>query len=282
MAIVRGHGETSLRRRTRLPRSTGLTDISTWLNNAFQPRFLIVVLTWVTGLIVPYVAIGASLIHRYSFNDGTANDSVGKAHGRSLGGVTISNGQAYFTGKCGQRVELLANGPAGININTLKAMTLEIWYTIEQPAPWQFIFDFGSSSGLGIPHSFGGRYILYAARSVLNDSRAVLSTANPGARSEAVASGYVVPSLKEQYAAVVVNSETISLYLNGHQIAQTPVGHRKLDQISTDFALLGASLWGSDPTMIGSINEFRIYNIAASDSQIARSFAAGPDSISIN
>ncbi len=40
----------------------------------------------------------AALIHQYTFNDGTANDSVGGANGTLEGAAIISGGQLQLTG----------------------------------------------------------------------------------------------------------------------------------------------------------------------------------------
>ena len=39
------------------------------------------------------------LVHRWSFNDGTARDSVGTAHGALYGSATIADGQLVLNGK---------------------------------------------------------------------------------------------------------------------------------------------------------------------------------------
>lgn len=43
-------------------------------------------------------AIGATLIHEYTFDDGTANDSVGSLNGLLIGGATISGGELQLDG----------------------------------------------------------------------------------------------------------------------------------------------------------------------------------------
>jgi hypothetical protein len=52
---------------------------------------------------------------------------------------------------------------------------------------------------------------------------------------------------------------------------------RSLAKISSDYALLGHSLYGGGTSLAGSINEFRIYSGAASAEQMATSFKAGAD-----
>lgn len=87
----------------------------------------------------------APLIHRYSFNDGTARDLVGHADGKLVGGVRIVEGQARFDGAADERIELPAHGPNGINIDKLSALTVEAWYTDQGTRRNGRIFDFGAT-----------------------------------------------------------------------------------------------------------------------------------------
>jgi hypothetical protein len=74
-----------------------------------------------TGFFCSSAVFGqATLKHSYTFDDGTANDVVGTAHG-TLNGGTIANG-AYTAATIGEFIIL----PAGtISINTFSAITLE-------------------------------------------------------------------------------------------------------------------------------------------------------------
>lgn len=232
------------------------------------------------GLMALAASLAASaaspLVHRYSFNDGTVNDSVGKAHGKTMGGVTIADGQAHFDGKAGSRIELPPSGADGINLNSYQAVTLEAWYTIESEEGWQRIFDFGATSG-----GQGSKYLFYTPHATFfNDSRAVIT--NKDRSGEAVVSASIVPSNKETHVAIVIDDKTMTLYVDGVQAAppQTLDG-QTLAQVATEFALLGASLYGADPAFHGSLNEFRIYNVAATAAQITASFKAGPNTVVI-
>src|SRR5277367_3795815 len=76
----------------------------------------------------------AGLTHRYSFNDGTANDSVGGANGTLMNGATVSGGQLQFN----PAVNNGSNDPAmgqyvslPSNILDTKSFTLEAWATEE-------------------------------------------------------------------------------------------------------------------------------------------------------
>ena len=230
----------------------------------------------------------ASLLHRYSFNDGSAKDSVGRAHGKLVGGATVAEGKAHFTGAPAERIELLAKGADGININTLKAVTFEAWYTADKAQNWQRLFDFGASSGgLDAADSTGANSLSYVVTSGYmqgpsecakgHSTCAILSNADPSYTSEAVAKVDSTPLNQETHAAVVVDGSQITLYINGVQAARTPLDGRSLAKLSNGYALLGHSLYGGGTSLAGSINEFRIYSGAASAEQVAASFKAGAD-----
>jgi hypothetical protein len=225
-----------------------------------------------------------ALIHRYSFDDGTANDSVGRASGKLLGGVTVSEGQARFTGAPGQRIELLADGIDGIHINTLKAVTIEAWYTgADAMKAYQLIFDFGDSSGVAARNSSGAQYLLFAARFPHNESRALITDSDRTGEASASGPAAITSAQlnQERYVAVVLDEYTLTVYLDGREVAETDLTSQSLSKLSNHYALLGGSLFGSDPALVGSINEFRIYDAALSPMQIKSSYSAGPNTVAI-
>src|SRR3990172_1582537 len=73
----------------------------------------------------------AQLQHRYTFSDlDGLTDSVGDADGAALGDVLVAGGQVLVNlldAARNGRVDLLANGANGININTYSAVTIEFW-----------------------------------------------------------------------------------------------------------------------------------------------------------
>jgi hypothetical protein len=241
-------------------------------------RILAAGLICALGMMTSNAMAGVSLVHRYSFNDGTANDSVGRANGKLVGGVTIADGSAQFSGAPGQRIELLANGAGGININSFKAVTFEAWYTADKAQKWQRLFDFGSSKDLEAADSTGGycvNYIVTAPYSKAGNSVATLSNVDPSWTKEVAAKANAAPLNQQVHMAVVVDGSTITLFINGAQASQAPLDDRTLAKLSNQYALLGHSLYGANPSLAGSINEFRIYSGAATAVEIAASFRAG-------
>ena len=72
----------------------------------------------------------AGLVHRWSFNDDTANDSAGTAHGTLFGTATIVDGRLQLSGSSGaNRMEATLGAPLGVN------KTLVAWFTLSSLTP---------------------------------------------------------------------------------------------------------------------------------------------------
>jgi hypothetical protein len=240
-------------------------------------KFTVAGMVCAVSLMALDTASAASLKHRYSFNGGKVEDSVGKAHGTLVGGATVSDGQARLTGEKGQRIELLASGADGININAYKAITFEAWYTaekLEKQKTWQRVFDFGATTG-----GAGGYCVHYVAVAHPEGSCAELSNAESNYPDQITAGGPLAPAGQEVHIAVVVKDDTIYLYTNGVETAKAGLEGRTIAKLSNSLALLGGSLWDSNPSLHGSINEFRIYDDGLTAEQIAASFKAGPEKV---
>jgi hypothetical protein len=88
------------------------------------------------------VSAQADITHRYSFNDGTANDSIGTANGTLVNGATASGGKLVLANNgvnnnpaTGQYVSLPSN------ILNTRDFTVESWFTWNGGNPWQRILD---------------------------------------------------------------------------------------------------------------------------------------------
>jgi hypothetical protein len=95
----------------------------------------------------------AALTHQYTFNDGTANDSVGTANGTLMGAATVSGGQVHLTGASGTYVNL--PGPT-IAINTYTDATFEGWFTLltgSGGGPFERLFNFWTENNSDLPAS---------------------------------------------------------------------------------------------------------------------------------
>ena len=226
------------------------------------------------------------LIHRYSFNNGTANDSVGTANGtfyNTSGNASIANGQLNLVGSSGDYVDLGSGIITTTNITT-GAVTFEAWATFNPVnGAWARLFDFGNISG-----SSGGNYIFLAANDAANggNARLVVTDSMPGNSGE---SGFDIYNLLGQtniHLVAVFNPsparQFLSLYVDGYLYASASTGGKYIASINDAFSFLGHSLWSGDAWLNGSINEFRIYDGELDKFQIAASDQAGPDQTNYN
>ncbi len=212
----------------------------------------------------------AALTHQYTFNVGLA-DRVGGATGQAFGAAAVNAaGQLVLPGGANDYVGL--NGDE-INVANYTDLTIEAWFTINQVAAWQRVFDFGDRT---VPNPQQG-YIYYTPTSGANQGLGVF--ANAGARTEAPHT--VLTTGQTYHLAFVIDdnanggSDLLSIYINGAQVAS--VAHtRSLSAVSGTFALLGESLVPADLNFNGTLDEFRIHDHAFTGSQVSASFLLAP------
>ena len=228
----------------------------------------------------------ARLIHRYSFNNGTAGDSVGAANGifhNTSGNAYIANGQLNLVGSSGDYVDF---GPGIITTTniTTGALTFEAWATFNPVnGAWARLFDFGNISG-----SSGGNYIFLAPDNAANggNARFAVTDSLPGNSGEA---GLNLNNLLGQtnlHLVAVFNPapprQFLGLYTNGVLAVAGSTGGKYIASINDAFSFLGHSLWSGDAWLNGSVNEFRIYDGELDKFQIAASYQAGPNQTNYN
>ena len=241
--------------------------------------------------------VGAqTLTHRYSFN-GNANDSVGTANGTVVGGVAIQtdptgaglNGEADFPGGTSN------NNPAYISlpvstVSSLQNATIEMYTTNfnSTGGAFQALFSAGSKYTNGssqvnysiLSSNRGGAGIGTGAR-INNGAETVIASVDP------LPDGYENHVLDLVYSGFTtigsIGTETI--YLDGSPIAQ---GQTKFSfaQIAAGTGGIGAVGIGggspfNDPTFVGGMNEFRIYNGALTAAQINLNIDSGPGVVAV-
>jgi hypothetical protein len=243
----------------------------------------------------------AVLVHKYTFNNNTANDSVGTAHG-----VIVDNtGISTYTGGA---LNLTANNGAGSNQNfalpttvgayvdlpngiftgavnggSFGQVTLEMWLTVQEHRNWAEAFVFGTSNN-GEDTSVSGsssQYVALIPRSGPQDFRAttkatavetpIIGTATP---LPVNVRHHVVLTLDELDATGGPNG-TAKLYLNNGAPVTAAIAPI-IDAINDNNNWLGRAQW-PDPLFDGFIDEFRIYNHALDAAAVAASFTAGPE-----
>jgi hypothetical protein len=214
----------------------------------------------------------AHLIHRYSFNgEGThVVDSVGHADGVLMGGATLDGaGHATLDGD-----NDYVNLPNGL-ISSLTDATLIAWLAWNGGPCWQRVFDFGSND-------MGEDMVGNATTSVFATPYRCPDTGPATAFETTSILGSVdgtmaFPVLQNLPIAVVfdVTNGQLRLYAAGAALGVGAV--QPLSEISDVNDWLGQSQWTQDVHLRGTYDEFRIYDSALSDAELAAVELAGPD-----
>lgn len=212
---------------------------------------------------------GQTLAHRYSFIS-NANDEVGTANGTVVVGATF-NGSALVLNGTNGYVSL----PAGI-ITGMTAVTIETWASFGAIANNSFLFGFGNTDSSGS----GEDYIFCTPHG--GGTRAAISGADPGytAEQEAAISS-TLDNQSNVMVAAVFNppAHFIGLYINGLLVASNNAVSDAMTVVNDQHSYIGHSLYNADPYLHASISEFRIFNGAPTNNQIAVDAAAGPGQI---
>ncbi|MFY9153844.1 MAG: LamG-like jellyroll fold domain-containing protein [Prolixibacteraceae bacterium] len=200
-----------------------------------------------------YLGGGLTLMHSYTFEDGTATDVIGNANGTLVGAGTIANG-AYTAAANGDFIELPA---ADIAINTYSAITLEgfIYSDVDNTPATMLAYFGGSENNLG-----GNGYFLTPDR--WSESRTAISCGNIKAPWEAEqgVTGDPVSVGEKHHVVSVLTSSSIKWYIDGALIGETEVtGNNKIANISVANAWLCKGGYTGDPTWLGTIDEFNIW-----------------------
>ncbi len=213
------------------------------------------------------------MTHAYPFNDGTANDTVGTAHGQIMGG-SVGNG-VYTSSRQGDYIEL----PAGeITINTYPSITLEAYVTTNANNPaYSMLSYFGSTSG-----SFGTNYFFTALENGGNSCAAIScgNLTDPWNAENRVNASTLNDGMFYHLVSTLTN-EAISWYINGAFAGSKNLsGNNSIQFLDNAIAYLCKSGYANDGTWIGSIDEFNIYSGVMDDQTISLRAGNIPTSLS--
>jgi hypothetical protein len=197
-----------------------------------------------------------------------ATDSVGIAHGTIVGTQLSGNGTVELSGS-GQYIGL----PSRI-VSSLTDATFEAWITWQGGTAWQRVFDFGSSTGTaGVTYLF----LTPAADNTTGIPRAAYTTNGPGAETRLYATTALPRGTPVQIAlSFGASTETFALFVNGAEVASGQI-KGSLSAIDDVNNWLGHSQFSADPDFSGTFDEFRIYQVALSPSELKLTHDLGPD-----
>jgi Concanavalin A-like lectin/glucanases superfamily/Bacterial Ig-like domain (group 2) len=243
-----------------------LTVNSKGLVTALQAGSATVTATYnafVASQTITVVPPGATLTHRYSFFTGTANDAVGTANGILKGTASLA----------GSALTLDGNGyvqlPAGTISSNYYAVSIEMWANLQRTADAtvNVVTSFGDSTG---------DYLRLGTHDGNGDGNAWIGDFT----SNSVFGGYEDVAFKP--GPVVGNvhlvgvwdatAQQMSFYVDGY-----PANSASIASLGGTNAIniIGANIDGTEG-VVGTIEEYRIYDGALTLDQIRASLAAGP------
>jgi hypothetical protein len=240
--------------------------------------------------------LGSGPIHRYNFgnasgaaSDGdTVLDLAGSAHGTIRGANALFTGTGLDLPGGSSQSEAYVDLPNGILSSIATGnLTLEAWVQQSSIQSWARIWDFGTGQ-LGEILGPGGdaqgtQYIMAVPSQ---------GTGNDGAfefNGAASPNGGGFRGLQESVQLGVELHHVMTYdaltdlwkyYINSNLVGEftDTLGFNSLTDVNN---WLGRSNWTSDANLDGTFNEFRIYDYALTDAQIAGNFNAGPDLVNI-
>jgi hypothetical protein len=236
---------------------------------------------------VQVVDVPTALVHRYSFNDGTANDSVGSANGTLVGNATISGGQLVLsnTTSVAPATNYLQL-PAGILTNSVNgtsndpAVTVEAWATIKAGQyTWANLFDFGNRDTSG-QSEYDIHVCVHASDNSTIAGISDSDNANVDYQYIDLGSGSSLDGSTNVHITAVFNPPAgyMAIYLNGVLAGADYNVTIPMSGVQAVRNIIGADNW-PDPGMQGTIDEFRIYNGALTANEIAATQVLGPNQL---
>lgn len=203
---------------------------------------------------------GAGTAARYAF-DGNGYDGLGNGNDAMLVGVP-----RFVPGKFGQAVAL--NGttdylqlPPSLASNTDWAFAG--WVLWNGGGNWQRVFDFGLDTS---------RFMFLTPRSSAGTLRFGIQNGGTQQRLEAPA----LPVGVWTHLAVSLSGDTGKLYVNGLPVATNTALTINPVDLGAKFNYLGKSQWPADPLFNGRFDDFRFFNSALTDAQVAAIYSTPP------
>lgn len=218
----------------------------------------------------------ADPLHRWSFNDGTANDSIGTAHGVLNNGASIAGGQLQLD---------------GIN-DYVRTATIDNSLTAKSLVTWVTLDNLSQRSGgvMTLENPAGGDVfdsIVYGERT----AGQWMAGSNFFSRSNGTNNGGVLEtSSGEIMMSIVYDVDgSLEIYRDGSLYASYQAGG-PVDYLGgvadvlfglrhEDVAGGSGTATGNDQFLAGLLNEARLYGVALTPEEILTLFQLGPDQL---
>jgi len=202
------------------------------------------------------------LVHQYTFEDGTANDSVGQAHGTLIGDARIVDGSLVLDGD-GDWMDMPGDILA---LNTFSGLSIAVRFTSVAGGNTGFhmLAAFGEE-GTGADPGFGYKYLFITPARGDDVSRVAIQTSSmdgdPWTEETGVSAAVEHDDGLEHHFVCTVSAMDITFYIDGEPIGTATLAQgNEIAGIGTAAAHLGKGVYNVDPLWAGSVDEFNIYD----------------------
>jgi hypothetical protein len=216
--------------------------------------------------VTPANPTGSNLVGWWKLDEesGTvADDSVSDNDGSVIGTpqwiAGKVDGALQFDG-----VDDYVDLPIDSLISSLTNSTFATWvdFNSASTGAWQRIFDFGTDTMV---------YMLLTPRiETTGVMRFAITRGSSGSEQQVNASATLADGWHHVAVTIDADSNAISLYVDGELVGQNTAATLTPSSLgSTTNNWLGRSQWGTDAYFSGSLDDFRIYNRALSQGEVA-------------
>lgn len=219
---------------------------------------------------VPAIDPGtANLKHRWTFDDGTANDVIGSVNGTLTDGALVVD-KALNTA-AGGYVNLDA---AALAVNTYTALTVESWFTPVAGANngYHFLYYFGNSDGNG--NHFTG-FTPSRDGNPAQCGRFMIGTGNGEDGQQGINTTKFTDG-RQHHAVCVIDGTSVTAYIDGNLLGTTSIGANLLSNVGTQFAYFGKGGW-PDPAWKGQTHKISMYDAALTANNVKYLYSVGAE-----
>lgn len=250
--------------------------------------------------------VRADVVHRWTFNNGNANDSVGTAHGTLEGTAQVDSlGRLDLTGNVDGMGSNMENGggyldlPNNLVVGLGGTFSVETWFMLPTNPTYSFLWNFGVSGSLTEGDAAGGdgEYIGLIAPFGNITSRGVPNSEIDGGWLEeqigfTQGTGVDLATRTNEWHHFIVTFDiddhsipvdggtaqsggTKKLYWNGEFAGATYISpYLDLTDFMDVNTWIGRATW-NDPLFDGLVNEFAIYDDVLTEAEAADRYDVG-------
>ena len=219
----------------------------------------------------PVPSVGLALRYDFGGTGARVLDRIGDAHAEVLGGAQLDEQGGLTLDGENDYVDM----PNGI-VSRLDSASFVVWLEWLGTLCWQRVFDFGISDA-GEGRVGNAVTSLFMTPESCGRDVFMVSAEFSGAMHNLFDDAPLPRERPIQVALTIdVERDAMTMFIDGARVAQGAAAFRLRD-IDDRNNWLGRSQWVQDLMMNARYDEFRIYDRALSESEVAALYARGPD-----